>query len=260
MNAYQMFINDRLIEMDYHDEPRLTNVSTDWGGRLNPAIGFAGYPVGYVPNQLVGGGRMRDTIVPGAQAAGYPSVAMLAAEPQTGASYPAMELTLESALPSQLMSGDGHFKKMRVKKVKKVVDKVAKEVADQAEIERMNAAEPAPDMVGEGVRSGKISRRKKATKWTSYAADTANKGLDLAKKAAPLVAMLGLGEGAGTLQDVGRFIAPVAKAARKKAIEKIEGMGRPPSARAAVVKAIMAKHGLGMIEASKFVKANGIPY
>jgi hypothetical protein len=235
--AYQMYINERLIEMDYRDEPKLTNVSTDWGGRLSPAVGFAGYPVGYVPH-MFGGGRMRDTIVPGAQAAGYPSVAMLAAEPQTGASYPQMDLTLESALPSQIMSGNGKMKKMRVKKVKEVVQAVKDAVKDEME----------------PMEGGKISRVKKATKWTKYAADTASKGIDLVKKAAPVAAMFGFGE-----EEAAKAAAMAAEATAAAAAAAAPRK-RAPSARAAVVKAIMAKHGLGMIEASKYVKANNIPY
>ena len=138
--AYQMYINERLLEMDYQDEPRLTNVSTDWGGRLSPAVGFAGYPVGYVPH-MFGGGRMRDTIVPGAQAAGYPSVAMLAAEPQTGASYPQMDLTLESALPSQIMSGDGKLNRVAANLKRRAKAMAAKEAKAEARAEAETEAD-----------------------------------------------------------------------------------------------------------------------
>lgn len=217
--AYLMHIADRIRELDYKDEPKLTNVSTDWGGRLSPAVGFAGYPSGYVPH-MYGGGRMRDTIIPGAQAAGYPAVNMLKAADQTGASWPEMDLELDPAMPSQVMSGNGKLKAR--KRVKKVVEKVAKEVA-----ERVDAAEAAPiDMkVGEGMVGG-VNRLKKATRWTNYVADTAERGIDLAKQAAPLL---------------------LAGEAPKKV-----------SARAAIVKQIMAEKGLGMICASKYVKEHGL--
>ena len=43
-------------------------------------------------------------------------------------------------------------------------------------------AEKVVKIVGSGTKSGKISRSKKAKKWTDYAVHTANDGLDLAKK------------------------------------------------------------------------------
>jgi hypothetical protein len=87
------------------------------------------------------------------------------------------------------------------------------------------------------------------------------------------------------LKPVGKFLAPVADVARSVAIKKLQGMGRsggrvgtspssytprslesyepvqfggakPRSARAAIVKAVMAKNGCSMIEASKFVKTH----
>ena len=89
------------------------------------------------------------------------------------------------------------------------------------------------------------------------------------------------------LKPAAKFVAPVADVARDVAISKLQGMGRKgrkggrvgasPSTytprtltsyepvikggarkldRAAIVKAVMAKNGCGMIEASKFVKAN----
>jgi hypothetical protein len=89
------------------------------------------------------------------------------------------------------------------------------------------------------------------------------------------------------LKPVGKFLEPVAVAARDVAINKLRGMGRsggrvgtspssytprtlesyepvefggarPKSARAAIVKAVMAKNGCSMIEASKFIKKNNL--
>jgi len=74
------------------------------------------------------------------------------------------------------------------------------------------------------VVGGKISRMKKAKKWTDYAENTAYKALDLAQAA----------------RSVGG-----AKPKRT-------------NARAVVVKKVMAEKGLSMIEASKYVKAHNL--
>jgi hypothetical protein len=141
---------------------------------------------------------------------------------------------------------------------------------------------------------GGVSRSKKAKKWTDYSLDTAEKGLGLASKA---VGMFGAGArkdlpaGAAAtkahmkaLRDMQNrapifekgspeALAHMAKLRAKRrtkaeldaerAAER-EAAGlppkekRPPSARAAIVKQVMAELGLSMIEASKYVKANGL--
>jgi hypothetical protein len=128
---------------------------------------------------------------------------------------------------------------------------------------------------------GKINRLKKAKRWTAYAADTASKGLDLVSKAAPLAAMVGLGARsdlpAGTastkkhmqaLRDGQKrdeiFVSGSKEA--KEYMAKLRGMRtkkpkaakRPAGARALIVKQVMSAKGLGMIEASKYVKANNL--
>jgi ribosomal protein L29 len=55
-----------------------------------------------------------------------------------------------------------------------------------------------------------------------------------------------------------QVLKPIAQAATKKAVGKIEGAGRGRSARAEIVKKVMADKGLSMIEASKYVKANNL--
>jgi thermostable 8-oxoguanine DNA glycosylase len=71
---------------------------------------------------------------------------------------------------------------------------------------------------------GKVNRMRKAKKWTDYAEDTAKKALGLA--------------------DMAKTMA----GAKPKKV----------NARAVVVKKVMADKGMSMIEASKFVKANGL--
>jgi hypothetical protein len=330
---YQMYIADRIKELDHRDEPHMTRIATDWGGRPTPGPGFAGYPSGYIP--MVGGGRVRDHIVTAAQPGSYNQLEFLHAEDQSGASHPAMKQRLVDKYPPQV----GHIPKSAIDEPIEKSDlaiqsrmmsgqgKLAKQRARKEKAE----SESDEEMEG-GELVGGVNRLKKAKRWTNYAVDTAHKGLNLVKKAAPIAAMFA----AGPLEDAAHFIAPVAKAARKKAIQKIEGMGelgsgargdlpagnkatkahmkalrdmqgdqkkfekgsqeakdhmasirkkrrtkaeldaeraekreadnlppkkaRAPNARAAVVKAVMAKHGLKLIEASKYVKANNIPY
>ncbi len=67
---------------------------------------------------------------------------------------------------------------------------------------------------------------------------------------------------------LGKNLKPVKQALTSKAVETIQSVNpmmmagkkakRPASARAAIVKKVMAEKGMGMIEASKYVKANGL--
>jgi len=124
--------------------------------------------------------------------------------------------------------------------------------------------------VGGGVKSGKISRYKKAKKFTNYAVDTISKGLDLGSKAKKLFGM-------GELEDVARKVVrrgkkvladplvqevvsrlrkvPVVKRVEKK-VKSIVGGGR--AQRAQIVKKVMAERGVGMIQASSIVKREGL--
>ena len=101
----------------------------------------------------------------------------------------------------------------------------------------VDTADKGLDLASKAVAiGGKISRFKKATKWTKYAVDTADKGLDLASKAMSL----GGRKPRGVPQPV----------------NKVMSGGR--SARAEIVKRVMAEKGLGMIAASKYVKEKGL--
>ena len=62
------------------------------------------------------------------------------------------------------------------------------------------------------------------------------------------------------VKPVGKNLKPVKDALAERAVGEIMGAGkkRPKSARAMIVKKVMAEKGMGMIEASKYVKANGL--
>ena len=62
------------------------------------------------------------------------------------------------------------------------------------------------------------------------------------------------------VKPVGKNLKPVKQALAERAVGEIMGAGkkRPASARAMIVKKVMAEKGLSMIEASKYVKANGL--
>ena len=55
-----------------------------------------------------------------------------------------------------------------------------------------------------------------------------------------------------------QVLKPIAQAATKKAVGKIEGAGRGRNARAEIVKKVMKEKGLKLIEASKYVKEHGL--
>jgi hypothetical protein len=63
------------------------------------------------------------------------------------------------------------------------------------------------------------------------------------------------------VKPLGKNLKPVKEALMERAVGEIMGAGkmkRPASARAMIVKKVMAEQGLSMIEASKYVKANGL--
>jgi len=64
------------------------------------------------------------------------------------------------------------------------------------------------------------------------------------------------------VKPLGKNLKPVKEALMDRAVGEIMGAGmkkkRPASARAMIVKKVMAEKGLSMIEASKYVKANGL--
>jgi hypothetical protein len=64
------------------------------------------------------------------------------------------------------------------------------------------------------------------------------------------------------VKPLGKNLKPVKEALTERAVSEIMGSGmkkkRPASARAMIVKKVMAENGMSMIEASKYVKANGL--
>jgi len=69
--------------------------------------------------------------------------------------------------------------------------------------------------------------------------------------------------GAKPMAEVVKFLAPhgrkLVEAASKKALEKLEGLGRKPkSARGQIVAKVMKEHGLALGAASRFVKEHGL--
>jgi hypothetical protein len=118
---------------------------------------------------------------------------------------------------------------------------------------------------------GKVNRFKKATKWTKYAADTLNTGLDLASKGKNIFGMGELENVAVKVRRVKKVLAEpivqeIIKAVRKapvvkqvvKKVKAVVGGAKPRGVRAAIVKKVMKEQGLGMIAASKYVKAKGL--
>ena len=120
-----------------------------------------------------------------------------------------------------------------------------------------------------GGKMGGINRYKKASKWLGFTTKALSSGLDLASKAKAL-------SGRGLEEDARKVVrkakkmvkeplvqeivsalrkSPVVKQAVKK-VKAVVGGGR--AKRAEIVKRVMAKEGLGMIAASKFVKANNM--
>jgi len=193
--------------------------------------------------QMLGGGRLRDVALSGNNGA-----------------YP---MDRERLMELKAMGGAFNLTKFL-----RPTMKVLKSKQAQAIIRPLT-----DEVVRRGVKyavGGKINRLKKAKRWTGYAVDTVSKGLDLGSKAKKLF-------GYGELENVARKVvrkskkiladplaqeivarvrkAPVVRRVEKK-VKSIVGGGR--AQRAAIVKKVMAEHGLGMIAASSFVKKNGL--
>ena len=189
--------------------------------------------------QLLGGGRLRDVALSGNNGA-----------------YP-----MDRDRLMELKAMGGAF---NLTKFLRPTMKVLKSKQAQAIIRPLT-----DEVVRRGVKyamGGKINRLKKAKRWTGYAVDTVSKGLDLGSKAKRLF-------GYGELENVVRrgkkmyedpLVQEVVARARKapvvrrveNKVKSIVGGGR--AQRAAIVKKVMADHGLGMIAASSFVKKNGL--
>jgi hypothetical protein len=149
--------------------------------------------------QMLGGGKLRDYVLPG----------------QSGA-YP---LDRARLVELQAMGGKiSHFKK-----------------ATKWTGFAVDTADKGLDLAAKAVKIGGINRFKKASRWSSFATNTVDKGLDLAAKAVKIG---------------GR------KPRVPKAVNKVMSGGR--AARAEIVKKIMKDKGLGMIAASSYVKANNL--
>jgi hypothetical protein len=209
-------------------------------------------------NRMIGGGPLREYALPGQNGA-YPlDVARLEEYKRMGGSMEAGS---------------------RIRKAKKWTG-FAAETADKG----LDLAAKGVKLFGGEAKGGKISRIRKAEKWTGFAEDTANKGLDLAAKglklfgsgaradmpagaAATKAHMKALRESQGRAavfvkgSDEAREHMAKLRAMRAKK-PKVEGAPkrptRAPSARAGIVKAVMAERGVSMIEASKIVKAEGL--
>jgi len=195
--------------------------------------------------QLFGGGPMREMILPSGELGTYPPISMLAEASAMGNSGGKFNVT-KFLRPT--------VRALNSKQGRSIIQPITKALVNRAV---------------KTIEGGKINRLKKAKRWTGYAVDTVSKGLDLGAKAKHLFGM-GIEE---DLRKVVRVAKRVAKeplvrelvsVARKAPIvrqvvakaKKIVGGGR--SKRAEIVKAVMAKHGLKMIDASKFVKAHNL--
>jgi hypothetical protein len=124
----------------------------------------------------------------------------------------------------------------------------------------VDTANKGLDLAAKAAMTGGVNRYKKAKKWTGFAVDTANKGLDLAAKAA----MTG---GVNRYKKAKKWTGFAVDTANKgldlAAKGSMMGFGelkakRPPGVRAQIVKKVMEEQGLKMIEASKYVKAHGL--
>lgn len=207
--------------------------------------------------QWLGGGKLRDYALPG----------------QNGA-YP-----LDRGRLLELQAMGGAF---NLTKFLRPTMKVLKSKEAQSIIKPLTDA-----VIHEGVRyavGGKISRSKKAKKWTNYAVDTANKGLDLASKANQIFGGkisrskkakkwtdysvdtisrgLDLGSKAKNIFGFGELGKPKVTGRKPRVPQAVNtiksGGGRGRAVRAEIVKKIMADKGLGMIAASKYVKEKGL--
>jgi hypothetical protein len=195
--------------------------------------------------QLFGGGPMREMILPSGELGHYPPIEMLAEASKMGNSGGKFNVT-KFLRPT--------MRALNSKQGRSIIQPITKALVNRAV---------------KTIEGGKINRLKKARRWTGFAADTVSKGLDLGSKAKHLFGM-GMEEDLRKVVRRGKKLAkeplvrelvavarksPVVKQAVAKA-KKIVGGGR--GARAEIVKQVMAKEGLGMIAASKFVKAHNL--
>ena len=101
--------------------------------------------------------------------------------------------------------------------------------------------------------------------WKKIGRSIKKVAMPILKEVAPVAKQALLTYGKKALMD---YMIPAAETAvvagagihRRKSCggEVVQGSGRKPNARAAIVKDVMAKRGVGMIEASKIVKAEGL--
>lgn len=196
--------------------------------------------------QMFGGGPMREHILPSGELGTYPPIEMLAEASAMGNSGGRKFNVTKFLRPT--------VRALNSKQGRSIIQPITKALVNRAV---------------KTIEGGKINRLKKARRWTGYAVDTVSKGLDLGAKAKRLFGM-GMEEDLRKVVRVAKRVAkeplvrelvsvarkaPVVRQAVAKA-KKIVGGGR--AKRAEIVKAVMAKHGMKMIDASKFVKANGL--
>ena len=236
----------------------------------------------FVHRSLLGGGRFREDVLPGQNGA-YPldDVRLEELKRMGGFSLGRTIRQVKEAIPASV-------RRKAYAAAKRAARPVVERVASRVGLEEFV---PVAERALDRVVGGKVNRLKKARRWTGFAVDTVSKGLDLGSKAKKL---FGYGEldGAGARKD-----RPAGTAATRAHMAKLrEGQGRSeifvkgseaarehmaklramprkakapkegaapkkaraPSARAGIVKEIMRSEGLGLIEASKFVKANGL--
>jgi hypothetical protein len=180
--------------------------------------------------QMLGGGKLRDYVLPG----------------QSGA-YP-----LDRARLVELQAMGGKIS--RFKKATKWTGFA------------VDTADKGLDLAAKAVKIGGVNRYKKATKWTGFAADTASKGLDLAAKAVKIGGVNRYKKATRwsnfATDTASKGLDLAAKAVKiggrkpPQPVNKIMGGGR--AVRAEIVKKIMKDKGLGMIAASSYVKANNL--
>lgn len=184
------------------------------------------------PEMLGGGSHEYQRYVLSGNSGQYPPVHMLAEYKAMGGAL-LMEREIGGAMP-----------KKRVKKaVKKMVKKVVKEGSEsESDEEKMG---------------GKISRMKKAKKWTDYAEDTAKKALGLAEMAKAMGGKVSRMKKAKKWTNYAEDTAKKALGLAEMA-KAVGGAKRPPSERASIVKKVMAEKGISMIQASKYVKEHGL--
>ncbi len=240
-------------------------------------------------HRMLGGGRFREDVLPGMNVV-YPlDVARLEEYERMGGRF-SLGRTIrqvKEAIPASV-------RRKAYAAAKRAARPVVERVAARVGLEEFV---PVAERALDRAVGGKINRLKKARRWASFATDTVSKGLDLGSKAKKLFGYGEL-DGAGARKDrpagtaatkahmaklregQGRaaiFVkgsdearehmaklramprkSRATKASAREAEGKPPRKARAPSARAAIVKEIMASEGLGMIAASKYVKANGL--